>query len=102
MNDERARRARVRAQLLGGSRMRRGPADVVSALVGVQAQDETAAALSIQVSRRKGHRVRASQQEHALSRPVDIGQERSTTHQREYEILEVLDYTPSVPLEKAG
>src|SRR5439155_16133591 len=27
--------------------MRRGPADVVSALVGVQAQDETAAALSI-------------------------------------------------------
>ncbi|MDP9297516.1 MAG: winged helix DNA-binding domain-containing protein [Actinomycetota bacterium] len=47
MNDERARRARVRAQLLCGSRLRRDPADVVSAIVGVQAQDETVAALSI-------------------------------------------------------
>jgi Winged helix DNA-binding domain len=46
-SDERLRRARVRAQLLGPRRPRRDVTAVVSAIAGVQAQDGSAAALSI-------------------------------------------------------
>ena len=48
LSEECARRARVHAQLLdGGSTPRRNVAAVVSEIVGIQAQDVTAAELSI-------------------------------------------------------
>jgi hypothetical protein len=45
-------RVRLRAQLLAGAPERRGVAETVSVLVGVQAQDETAAALAVRARTR--------------------------------------------------